>query len=339
MATGVSSTPVRPARPSGRRARTVARVVRSEAARGSAVLTGAVATVGLVYGVFVYDVTWCGTWLGLGVALRSSLDIAGAVVVAGATWAAGRERRRGMGELFGSTSRPLWHRVVLEWAAVTLVATVGLAAVWAAGAVLTGPIASYDGGRVWHPLVAVVSVGMLAAVGIAIGRLVPWRGAAPVAAIGAYYVLAIMASGRYSDGLMWLSPTLPRWWRPTPLDLHADGALLEILLFAALTVALVTLVGARRRVWAVAPAALAIVVALPLAHGPGQDAWPLSAAASREVCRGDVPKVCTSQISAFLLDDFTAQVDAIWPRLDGIAGAPTVFREVPQSGSCLLISL
>lgn len=314
---------------SGRRVPNFSRVLRTEVLRGSAVLTGAAATLALVYGVFVVAPTWGGTWIGLGVALRSALQVAGPVVVAGATWAAGRDRRRGMGELLGSTARPPWQRIVLGWGSVTLAATVLMALVWATAAVLVARVASYDGGRIWHPLVAVVSVGMLAAVGTAVGRFVPWRGAAPVAAIAALYALAFLGSGQVNNGSMWLSPSLPNW-PGQALNLHAHGAILEMLWFAALSGVLLVVAGARHRAWALAPALIAILAAIPLAQGPGQDRWPLSGAATREVCRGDAPQVCVSQQSAFLLDDLTARVDALWPRLDGVDGAPTVVREAPQ---------
>lgn len=324
------------ATPSGRRVPAVARALRTEVLRGSAVTTGVAATAGLVYGVFVLSPpgagTWGGTWIGLGVALRSALQFAGPAVVAGAIWAAGRDRRRGMGELLGSTARPPWQRIVLGWGAMTLGATAGLVLVWAVAAVLVARVASYDGGRVWHPIVAAVSVGTFAAVGIVIGRFVPWRGTAPVAAIVVLYVLAFLDSGQVNDGSMWLSPALPQWGARV-LNLSSNGGVLEVLWFAALTGAFLLGAGARQRRWALLPAVMAAVVAIPLAQGPGQDRWPLSSAATREVCHGDAPRVCVSQVSAFLLDDLTARVDALWLRLGGLGsidGIPTVIREAPQ---------
>lgn len=324
------------ATPSGRRMPAVARVLRTEVLRGSAVMTGVAATAGLVYGVFVLSPpgtgTWGGTWVGLGVALRSALQFAGPAVVAGAIWAAGRDRRRGMGELLGSTARPPWQRIVLGWGSMTLGALAGLVLVWAVAAVLVARVASYDGGRVWHPVVAAVSVGTFAAVGIVIGRFVPWRGTAPVAAIVVLYVLAFLDSGQVNDGSMWLSPALPQWGA-RDLNVSATGGVLEALWFVALTVAFLLVAGARRRGWTLLPAVMAVVVAIPLAQGPGQDRWPLSGAATREVCHGDAPRVCVSQLSAYLLDDLTARVDALWLRLGGLGGidgAPTVVREAPQ---------
>lgn len=321
-------------RSSGRRVPTSARVLRTEVVRGSATMTGVAATAALVYGVFVVAPTWGGTWIGLGVVLRSALQIAGPVVVAGATWAAGRDRRRGMGELLGSTARPPWQRIVLGWGSVTLGATAGMALVWAVAAVLVARVASYDGGRVWHPVVAAVSVGTFAAMGVVIGRFVPWRGTAPVAAIVVLYTLAFTHLGQIDNGSMWLSPALPQWGARV-LSLSANGAVLEVLWFAALTGTLLLVAGARHRRWALVPAVVAVVVAIPLALGPSGMGptgarWPLSSAATREVCRGDAPQVCVSQLSAFLLDDLTARVDALWPRLDGVDGAPTVVREAPQ---------
>ncbi len=319
---------------SGRRVPTFARVLRTEVMRGGATMTGVAATAALVYGVFVVAPTWGGTWIGLGVVLRSALQIAGPVVVAGAIWAAGRDRRRGMGELLGSTARPPWQRIALGWGSVTLVATTGMALVWAVAAVLVARVASYDGGRVWHPVVAVVSVGTFAAMGVVIGRFVPWRGTAPVAAIIVLYALAFLDSGQIDNGSMWLSPTLPQWGARV-LNLSGNGGVLEVLWFVALTGTLLLVAGARRRRWALVPAVVAVVAAIPLVLGPSGTGpagarWPLSSAATREVCRGDAPRVCVSQLSAFLLDDLTARVDALWLRLDKVDGAPAVVREAPQ---------
>ncbi len=271
---------------------------------------------------------WPGRWMPFAASIRMSfLSLAPFAVACGA-WQAGRERRRRIGEQLAAAARPSWQPLVATWAAVTLGATAGLLVVMGAGAALVAPVATYAGGGWWWLLaVAALAMAAMTAVGVALGRALPFRLTAPVAAIVTYTLLvyAVDDAGRLY-GAEWLTPVLSYYEAPGSM-LESGVSLLQALWFTGLAGTVLALAGGRRKWFAAVPAALAAAGAVPLLGGPPYASWELDPAARELVCTQE-QDVCVARLEAFLLDDVTEPARAFLGRLDGIPQAPT--RVVPM---------
>ncbi|MEW2475334.1 hypothetical protein AB0875_16220 [Micromonospora gifhornensis] len=295
------------------------RVLRTELRRGTAPSAAAVMCGAGVWMLAVHPEHWGGRWAGLANYLRVSMLILCALMIAAGAWQAGRERRRGIDEMVSSTPRPGWQPVLVAWLAVTLAGTTGVLVAFAGAAVLVAPAATYAGGGWWWTLlVGVLALGAATAGGMAVGRLVRLRLAAPVAGLAAYLVLAILT---YADtkATVWLSPVHvgPAAYQVVPARVVAwqAGWLL------ALTVALLAL-AARRWYAAALAGALAVGVAVPIVTGPGPYRLPADPDAVALVCTDTGAPVCVARIHAFLLDDVAPIVQPVLARVAGIPGAP-----------------
>ncbi|MGH8774108.1 MAG: hypothetical protein ACRDWI_02700 [Jiangellaceae bacterium] len=140
------------------------RVLRTELLRGVAAVAAAAFAISGAAMLYNETEDWAGRWAPLAEYLRGvMLMVLVPMVVAAGAWQAGRERRRRVEELLGSTARSLWRRVVVPWAAVTLGTWLGLFLVWLSGAVLVAPVATYPG-RWWWLTLSVAFVAPIAAV-------------------------------------------------------------------------------------------------------------------------------------------------------------------------------
>lgn len=302
------------------------RALRIELLRGAAPVAAASTLV--LGGLTLYSMAgdawagWAGRWMPFAASVRMSLYVVGALAVAAGAWQAGRERRRRIGELLGSTPRPTWQPFVVTWAAVTLGAFMGLLVIVLAGVALIAPVASYGGsGWWWVLLLAFPGLAALTALGVAAGRLVPLRLTAPVAAIGCYALMVgAVDSGRFG-GVVFLAPTLSNYDAPGYL-LPGEIGIQQALWFVGLTATALVFVGARRRWLAVLPAAVALAGAVPLLQQPPWSAWQPDPAALELVCTDDAPDVCLTRLNAFLLDDVTVPVRRELDRWDGVLGGP-----------------
>lgn len=267
---------------------------------------------------------WPGRWMPFAASIRNSFLVLAPVVVAIGAWQAGRERRRRIREQLAATARPGWQPLVTTWAAVTLGATAGLLVIIAAGAALVAPVATYAGGGWWWVLaVAVPALAAMSALGVALGRAVPFRLTAPVAAIVTYslMVYAHDDAGRLY-GAEWLAPILARFGGG---DTRFDWQLSfqQGLWFVGLAATVLVLGGARRKWVALMPAAVAAAGAVPLLGGSPYPTVQLNPAARERVCTDDEPEVCVTRRDAFLLDDVTGPAREFLARFDGVPGAPT----------------
>ncbi|GIJ26803.1 hypothetical protein Vqi01_19650 [Micromonospora qiuiae] len=295
------------------------RVLRIELRRGTAPLAALAMFGAGVWMLVVHPDHWAGRWAGLANYFRGSMLILCALMVAAGAWQAGRERRRDLDELIGSTSRPGWHPLLVAWLAVALAGSVGVLVAFAGAAVLVAPVATYAaGGWWWTLLVGVVALGAATACGTLVGRLWPLRVAAPVAGLATYLGLGVLL---YQDttAAAWLSPVHSGWsvhW--VVPDRVIAGQVAWLLALTAL------LLAAAARRWRVAALAggVAIAVAVPIVTGPGPHRLPADSGAVELVCTETGPQVCVSRINAFLLDDVAPVAQPILARLDGIPGAP-----------------
>ncbi|SCF20781.1 hypothetical protein GA0074695_4342 [Micromonospora viridifaciens] len=296
------------------------RPLRVELARGTAPAAALAIAGGTVWMLCVHTDAWAGRWAGLAGYFRVCLLILCALMVAAGTWQAGRERRRGMGELLASTPRPAWQPLLVSWLSVALAGTAGAIAVLGGAAVLVGARATYPGRDWWWVLlVGLLALGAAAAFGVLVGRLIPFRTVAPIAGVATYVGLG---AATYVDAnrATWLSPARDnlRAELLIPGELHLAQAAWLLALTATLLV-----LAARLRWTAVVAVALTAAAAVPIVTGPPIGRLPADPRAIEPVCTTDGPPVCVARVNAFLLDDVAAAAQPLLARMAGIPGAPT----------------
>lgn len=295
------------------------RVVRTEVLRGTAPAAGVslVATGSVL--LFNEATTWAGRWGPLAIEIRSALVVLVPVTVAAGVWQAGRQRRRHTGELIGSMARSTSQQVLVEWAAVTLGSSLGLFAAWLAAAVVVAPIATYPGRNWWLVLgVAFVALGTASAMGIAIGRTLPSRLAAPVAGLLTYGLIGVVSfnQGSRDAAGKWLAPSFEYF--PSHGYLGAAFSILQAVWLAAVAMFLLALVG--RSPWLmVAGAAVAMTTAVALMTSFA-DPWREDPAARELVCSDKHEQVCLARENAFLLGDAAPAIQDQLDRWDGVQG-------------------
>src|SRR5262249_40074674 len=130
-----------------------------------------------------------------------------------AAWTGSREGRRHTTELVTIAARPRWARLLAAWAAATGWA---LAGYLGCAAVLYGVTARQAtwGGPLWLPGAgAAAGLAALSALGFAAGTLVPSRFTPPLAAVAAFFVLALSTELIHGSQSYWqISPLVTKPW-------------------------------------------------------------------------------------------------------------------------------
>jgi hypothetical protein len=139
-------------------------------------------------------------------------------VAGAAAWMGSRENRRRTTDLVNITARPWPGRLVATWAATTCWALVAYLACVAVVYGVTAQQAAWGGPLWWPALVAAASLPALTALGFAAGTLVPGRFTAPLAAIAAFFVIALSTQLIHGSQSYWqISPIVTG-----PFDLGPD---------------------------------------------------------------------------------------------------------------------
>ncbi|MFE9188732.1 hypothetical protein ACFYL6_03880 [Micromonospora sp. NPDC007208] len=262
---------------------------------------------------------FAGRWMQLAVLARSILMVLLPLALAGGAWMGRRDARHRVGELFASTVRPRWQRVVptASALAVTVVTAYVLVFVIAAGWVV--PTSGYfPSASIVVTAVAVPALIAAGWLGMAAGRAVPRVITAPVLAVVGFVLVGLapelamapdtgaeIAQFRPEPTAMLLLPTI------NGLDdfqtITTRVSLLQALWLVSLAVTGLLLLGAVRRraiVFAVLPAVLGVAVALPLLPvGGARGAAVVDPVAIELVCDNDGPQVCVRRVHAALLPD------------------------------------
>ena len=253
---------------------------------------------------------WSSTWADAAGWLSVAGLVLGPLIGTAAAWVGGRERRGRLRELIATTSRPAALRLLATWTGMVVGVLGGYVAYAAVVAVAIAPEVSYGGGR-WEGAWWLAGLGWVscAGIGYAAGRLVPGRLVAPAVGIAIYLgcgslgyfngtwiqlapVAQLPTSGGYQL-LAWVIPVASVWL----LSLTATSLVLALRL---------------RWTWALLPATLATVAALPLtlvghsSHNYAGASWvEPDPAATRRVCTADEPRVCVFAYHAGLLPAIT----------------------------------
>lgn len=261
---------------------------------------------------------WAGSWSGLAQGVRESVTVVGPITLTFAAWHASRERRRRIVELVDSTSRPRWARLLVSWGIVAAGAGLGLILGCLPAAVLVGRAATYTGGFWWLLLLtSLMIVVVCAALGFAVGRLIPGRVTAPIAAIVTFLVAS-------RAGFLGWDLGEPGFGEYLPWTFQAQ----QVGWFLALIAGLLVLSCASRRWFAAFPAAAAAVFALPVAAAEPHEMWQEDPAALERVCAGDQPEVCVIRENAFVLDELVSAADSALAQLKTVPGAADTTIEV-----------
>lgn len=312
------------------------RVLWTEMRRGPAALAGVLtAAAGIL---IVQDEPIGARWMSLAAAVQFSLYIVVPLVMAIAVWHGGREHHRRLGEMLDGMPRPRTAAVLVRWAGLTAGSWGGLLVVVVFGAVRVAPRASYWGGGWWWILAAAFGgVAAVCAIGMMLGRLLPFRVLAPLIAIGTFALLVFTLDGlperlasvsdqatttfQRSAALVPLRRTMDLDWQLVT----AHHGLSMLAWLTALTTAALAVMAARRIVVRIAIWVLPVVAAWYLGlHGT---VITDDAAALEPVCaRGDLV-VCVTRLNAYGLPEATVAARESLSRWSGIPEAPTTASE------------
>jgi len=281
-------------------------------------------------------------------------------VVGAAAWMGSRESRRHTTDLVTITARPQWARLLATWAATTCWAMAGYLGCLA---VLYGVIAHQAswGGPLWWPAAVVTaSLAALSAIGLAAGTLVPSRLTAPLAAVAAFFVLALSTELIVGSQSYWqISPLVTGPWDTGPdagvgtfYPYLPDLSIAQLMFLLGLTIAVLAALalprgsgGRRLRTAAAAVTAagvLAAGTAIGLAgtgklDGHGMIAIPALHDAANDrpirfspVCRQTAIPVCLNPAYASYLP---AVATALKPVLNEIAGLPGAPVRISQAAA------
>ena len=307
--------------------------------------------------------------------LQSGALLAFVCPVAGAAaWMGSREARRHTTDLVTITARPRWTRQLAIWAATTCWVILGYLGCVAALYGMTAEQASWGGPLWWPVAVVAASLAALSALGFAAGTLVPSRFTAPVAAVAAFFALALSTQLINGSQSYWqISPIVTAPWDIGP-DAGAgafypylpDLSIAQVMFLTGLTMAVLGAMalpnGSGKR-WLLRPAA-AVTTAGLLAAGTavalagtgkldvhGMIAIPAlhDAASDRPlrytpVCSHTAIPVCLNPAYASYLPAAAAALAPVLNEIAGLPGAPVrisqaaaTFRQGP--GNSVSVSL
>ena len=268
-----------------------------------------------------------------------------------AAWMGSRESRRRVADAVLITPRARWARLLATWAATTIWA---LAAYLGCVAVVYGRTAGQvsGGGPLWWPAaVAAASLPAFTALGFAAGVLAPTRFTAPIAAIAAFFVLALSTEliGHATNSYWQVTPIVAYTWNlgPNPgvatfYPYLPDLSIAQVMFVAGAAVTLLgtlALAGGSRAARAaaggvtaagLAAAAAAVLLAgtatmdahgmirIPALHDAAND----QPVRFTPVCSRTAIPVCLNPAYASYLASTTAALEPVLNEIAGLPGAP-----------------
>ncbi|WP_380156318.1 hypothetical protein [Kineococcus sp. R86509] len=265
--------------------------------------------------------SWSAGWASQAREVNAYCLVLGPVAATVAAWIGAREHRWGMRDLLASAPRSRAHRSLVTLFALILGAVLGFAGTCVLFAVAVAPTATY----VSADTGAVVGLSLLGlilclTVGWAVGRFIPRRLTAPLVGFVLYLGCALLS---YSSGA-------ERYFAPVgnlPYSSYQQFLPGVVPAFAgwlvSISAVVLVVVLARRRLWALLPAATAAVSVFALLDlqqdASGYPAWTRrDPVAAQQVCSPGEPVVCvTREHEAFLTEttplarDMVAEMSAV----------------------------
>jgi hypothetical protein len=311
-------------------------ILRTELRRSTAPLLGiglVVVSLALIYsltGPWTHGTApWNEEWTGLAQWTRYLTVFLWPMVLGIGAWQGLRDHRAGVAELFATTPRPVWRRLVPTVGAVAIALTAAYVVLLVVGGVQVAENTSYFHLK-WLPVAGVMVPALvgIAVLGFGIGRLVPSLITPPVLAVAALAAqIAVIKEG-------WPLLLTPAFGGEdvtafTTVDVAVTAA--QALWFTgvgATGFCLALAVRARARVAALLPVALTAAVAVPVLSGvdaavvPDEDALAL-------VCTDDGPRVCVRRVHADTLPALTGPAREALALLGKLPSPPTSVTEYP----------
>ncbi|HYS32412.1 MAG TPA: hypothetical protein VEM58_09135, partial [Streptosporangiaceae bacterium] len=273
-------------------------------------------------------------------------------VVGAAAWVGSREARRHTTDLVTITARPRWARLLTTWAATTGWAIAGCLGCLAVLYTVTARQAGWGGPLWWPAAVVAASLAALSAIGFAAGTLVPGRLTAPLAAVAAFFMLALSTELIVGSQSYWqISPLVTGPWDAGPnagvgtfYPYLPDLSIAQVMFLAGLTIAVLAALalprgsgGRRLRAAAAAACAGGLVaagtavalagtgrldahgmIAIPALHDAANDR-PIRFS---PVCSQTAVPVCLNPAYASYLPAVAAALKPVLHEIAGLPGAP-----------------
>lgn len=268
-------------------------------------------------------------WFQTSLTVRDGVTIVGPLLAGVAAWLAGREARRGLGELLRTTPRPAFTRRLAAYAGVALCGLAVYCLIGLAIIAFSWSRASWGGPIVGPMLVGLVAVPVYAALGFAVGRRLPSRFTPPLVVLALLFLQTFV--GQQREWYAFLSPVVSIngavWWGIQP-DLAAQQSLFLLSVGGA---ALASLALTSRFRW---PATLGVAACALLVAGSTALVWhdaPIRGGQSQSfpvipyepVCVDAPLPVCVHPAYRTTLDDNTATLNRLIAPILGLPGVPT----------------
>jgi hypothetical protein len=289
--------------------------------------------------------------------LRAQIMQSGALVafvlpvVGAAAWMGSREGRHRTTDLVTITARPRSARLLATWAATTCWAIVGYLGCLAVLYGATARQATWGGPLWWPAAVGAMSLPALSAVGFAAGTLVPSRFTAPLAAVAAFFALALSTQLIHGSQSYWqISPLVTGPWDTgsdagvgTFYHYLPDLSIAQVMFLAGLTIAVLaalTLPSGSGGRWLRRPAAATVagllaagtavalagtgrmdphgMIAIPALHDAAND----RPVRFTPVCSHTAIPVCLNPAYTSYLPAVTSALAPVLNQLAGLPGAP-----------------
>lgn len=309
-------------------------ILRTELRRSTAPVAGIgflVVSLGLVYslsGPWVHGTApWNQEWTGLAQWTRYLSLFLWPLVLGVGAWQGIRDHRSRVGELFSTTPRPAWRRVLTTAAALAISLTTAYVVLLVVGGVQVAGNATYFHLK-WLPIAGVMVLGLVGSVllGAGIGRLLPSLITPPVLAVAA---LAVQIAATQSTWLL-LTPAFESVHTSVFTIVSPSVSIAQALWFlgiGATGFGLFFATTAKARGVAALPVVLAAAVTVPGLHATTDPAVPDPDAAAL-VCDEHGPKVCVTRAHADFLPALTGPAREALALLDKLPSPPTSVVEM-----------
>jgi hypothetical protein len=304
-------------------------ILRTELRRSTAPVAGIGLLVGSIWLLYALTGPWIhGTapwneqWTGLAQWTRSLMMFLWPLVLGVGAWQGLRDHRSRVRELFSTTPKPAWRRVLPTAAALALSLTAAYVVLLVVGGVQVAATANYFHLK-WVPVAAVMVLALVgsALLGAGIGRLLPSLVTPPVVAVLA---LGLVVVAVQSDSLL-LTPAFQSVHVSVFTTVAVPVTLAQALWFLGFGLTgfgLLFAAGIVARVVAVLPLAVAAAVAVPVLSTT-HDPVIADRGATALVCDENGPRVCVTRAHEDYLPAFTGPARNALALLKKLPSPPT----------------
>lgn len=311
-------------------------ILRTELRRSVAPVLGIgllLVSLGLLYGLTgpwgKRTAPWNEQWMGLAQWTRYLMVFLTPLVLGAGAWQGLREQRSRVLELFATTPKTAWRRVLPTAGALAIATTAGYVALLVIGGVQVAGTASYFHLK-WLPVAGVMVLALVAItlLGAAIGRLVPSPITPPLLAVAA---LAMQFVVLQTSWPLLLTPAFNTPDITVFTSVAVPVTLTQVLWFtgiAATGFGLLVAASTRTRVFALLPVVLAAVVTVP-ALSSVDSVVVADPDARALVCDENGPRVCVTRAHADYLPAIVGPAREALALLEKLPSPPTSVVEVP----------